>query len=111
MASDLINLDELKSLYGEESTRELLEMSMSEGRGLITALRKSVPARNADSVSADAHQLKGMSATMTMSKVAELSYKLELHSKSQTWQECDSLIESIDSCFSEVEQYLKSVLA
>jgi HPt (histidine-containing phosphotransfer) domain-containing protein len=111
MESDLINLEELKNLYGDDSTKELLEMSMKEGRGLIDALKKSVPAHDAASVSADAHQLKGMSATMTMGKVADLSYKLELSSKSQTWQDCENLIKEIDSSFAAVEEYLRKKLA
>jgi HPt (histidine-containing phosphotransfer) domain-containing protein len=111
MESDLINLNELKSLYGEDSARELLEMSLREGRGLLGALKKGVPARDMNSVGADAHQLKGMSATMTMTRLADLSYKLEMSAKSQTWQDCDSLLEKIEASFAELEQLLSTSFA
>jgi HPt (histidine-containing phosphotransfer) domain-containing protein len=111
MDSDLINLNELKSLYGDDSAKELLEMSLHEGQDLITALKKSIPARDTASVAADAHQLKGMTATMTMTRLSELAYKLELSAKSQTWEECDSLVVMIDACFSELAQFLSKVFA
>jgi HPt (histidine-containing phosphotransfer) domain-containing protein len=111
MDSDLINLDELKSLYGEDSVRELLEMSLNEARELIARLKISVPARNAASVSADAHQLKGMSATMTIKRMSEFSYKLEQCGKTKNWDDSDSLLASIVSTFTELEQYLLKELA
>ncbi|MBX9724756.1 MAG: Hpt domain-containing protein, partial [Candidatus Obscuribacterales bacterium] len=109
MSSDLINLDELKNLYGEASVRELLEMSLGEARGLVNELKAKIPARNSGAVSADAHQLKGMAATMTMNRLAELAHKLELCSKSQSWEECDTLLLSVDTCFAELEAFLKKV--
>ncbi len=111
MSSDLINLDELKNLYGDASVRELLEMSLGEARGLVNELKAKIPARNSSAVSADAHQLKGMAATMTMNRLAELAHKLEISSKSQNWDECDTLIVSVDACFGELEVFLKKVLA
>lgn len=108
MESDLINLDKLKSIYGDESTREIVEMSLKEGRGLLTALKKSVPARDAAAVAYDAHQLKGMSATVTMARVADLSYKLETCAKNQTWQDCDQLLDTIEACFSELESIINA---
>ena len=110
METELINLHELKSLYGDDSAKELLEMSLSEGRGLIANLKKSVPARDASSVGADAHQLKGMSATMTMTKVADLSYKLEQCAKLDTWDGSEDLLSNIENCFSDIENYLKTAL-
>lgn len=111
MESDLINIEELKSLYGDDSVKELLEMSLNEGRALIEALKENVPKQNGAQVAADAHQLKGMSATMTMNRVSELAYKLELCGKSQTWQESDVVLKDIDKLFKELEEYLQKVLA
>lgn len=111
MENELVNLEELKKLYGEDSVKELVSMSLKEAGTLIEGLRKSVPARDASAVCADAHQLKGMSATMTMSKVADLAYKMELCAKSQTWDECETLLQSVESCFAELEIILSKVLA
>ena len=111
MESDFINLDELKSLYGAESAKELLEMSLREGRTLIASIKKSLPARNVDAVGADAHQLKGMSATMTMKHLSELSYKLELSAREQTWTDCESLLAQLEAGFGELEQILSKSFA
>ncbi len=111
MESELINIDELKNLYGEETVKELLDMSVSEGKGLIESLKSSVPARQADAVVADAHQLKGMSATMTMSRVAELAQKLERSAKAQNWDESETLLKDIEALFLQVEEFLRKVQA
>lgn len=110
MQSDPINLDELKTLYGEDSVRELLDMSLKEARGLINGLKDSVPRKDASAVGQDAHQLKGMSATMTMNRVADLSYKLEQCAKANSWAESQSLLQNIESSFVELEEYLKKTL-
>lgn len=110
MKSDLINLDELKALYGEDSVRELLDMSLKEARGLIAGLKSSVQRHDASAVGQDAHQLKGMSATMTMSRVADLSYKLEQCAKTNTWDDSQSLLQNIESSFLELEDFLKKTL-
>lgn len=111
MENDLINLDELKTLYGEESVKELLEMSLKEARGLIAGLKTSVPAKDASAVGSDAHQLKGMSATMTMNKVADLSYKLEQCAKSGSWTESANLLKNIELSFSKIEEFLRKTIA
>ena len=111
MESDLINLEELKSLYGEDSVRELLEMSLKEWRTLVDSLVKSVPARDAATVAADAHQLKGMSATMTMNKVSAEAYKLEIAGKTNSWDDSDAALQSIVTMFSDLEVFLTKVLA
>jgi|688.fasta_scaffold816640_1 HPt (histidine-containing phosphotransfer) domain-containing protein len=110
MKSDLINLDELRNLYGEDSVRELLDMSLKEARGLIDGLRSSVPRHDASAVGQDAHQLKGMSATMTMTRVADLSYKLEQCAKNDAWDDSQSLLQNIESSFAELEEFLKKTL-
>ncbi|MBX9687419.1 MAG: Hpt domain-containing protein [Candidatus Obscuribacterales bacterium] len=110
MQSDLINLEELKNLYGEDSVKELLELSLSEARGLIDGLKGSIPRQDANAVAADAHQLKGMSATMTIQVLADLAYKLENAAKSNNWAETESLVKEIENRFGELELFLKSVL-
>ncbi len=111
MDSELINLDELRSLYGEDSVRELLEMSLKEGRTLIDSLKTAVPAKNAAVVAADAHQLKGMSATMTMNKLSAEAYKLEMVGKNNSFDGSDVMLANIVSMFADIEQLVTKVLA
>lgn len=107
-SNEIIRLDELKALYGEDSVRELLELSLGEARSLIANLEKNVPAKNQQAVNADAHQLKGMAATMTIDKLAELSKQLEFAAKDNVWDESPRLLEGISKCFAELEEYLKT---
>ena len=106
MTSDLINLDELTSLYGEESVKELLDMSIKEADALIATLKVAVPAQNAEAVAADAHQLKGMSATMTMRSLSELAYKLEMAAKSRSWQGSAEILAEIEARYAEIQKVL-----
>lgn len=109
MASkEIIRLDELKSLYGEDSVRELLELSLGEARSLISNLNQTVPAKDRQSVSADAHQLKGMAATMTIDKLAELSKELEFAAKDDVWDDSPRILTEISETFNELETYLKA---
>jgi HPt (histidine-containing phosphotransfer) domain-containing protein len=109
MASkEIIRLDELKSLYGEDSVRELLELSLGEARTLISSLEIAVPAKNQQAVSADAHQLKGMAATMTIDRLAELSKELEFAAKDNIWDDSPRILSDISKTFIELEQYLKT---
>lgn len=104
----IIRLDELNSLYGADSVKELLGLSLSEARTLIAKLQTAVPAKDSQSVIADAHQLKGMAATMTIDRMAELSKKLEHAAKDNTWNDSPQILSEIQSCFQELEQYLKA---
>ncbi|MBX9568517.1 MAG: Hpt domain-containing protein [Candidatus Obscuribacterales bacterium] len=101
-------MDELKSLYGEDSVRELLELSLGEARTLISSLEIAVPAKNQQAVSADAHQLKGMAATMTIDRLAELSKELEFAAKDNIWDDSPRILSDISKTFIELEQYLKT---
>lgn len=105
--NQIIRLDELKALYGEDSVRELLELSLGEARTLIDQLEKGIPAKDARTVSADAHQLKGMAATMTIDRMAELSKKLEFAAKDDVWDDSPQLLADISKCFQELQDYLK----
>lgn len=102
MTTDLINIEELKNLYGKESAMELLEMSLGEARSLIDSLKKSIPEMDFAQVGADAHQLKGMAATMTMMRLSELSYKLEQCAKNKSCEGAEQLLESMESCYQEI---------
>lgn len=108
MTADLINIEELKTLYGEDSAKELLEMSLSEARTLIDSLKKSVPQMDAAAVGADAHQLKGMAATMTMVRLSELSYKLEQCAKTKIWDGAGEILQGLESCFAEIQSIWKN---
>lgn len=110
MKNGLIDFNELTTLYGRDTARELLEMSIKEGNTLIGQLRTSVPARRSGSVAADAHQLKGMAATMTMESVRDLSYQLEQCAKSDTWDSSEELLQKLILSFAELEKLIAEEL-
>lgn len=106
--NEIIRLDELRALYGEDSVRELLDLSIGEARSLISQLQKGVPSKDQRTVSADAHQLKGMAATMTIDSIAELSKKLEFAAKENVWDGSEKILADIVLRFNELEAYLKA---
>ena len=103
-----VDLEQLKELYGPESIQELLEMSVMEAKKLVEQLAKSVPEHNRDAVSNDAHQLKGMAATMTLNHIAELSKQLEQCAKKDIWDDSNQILSVIRMHLEDLEQFLKS---
>ncbi len=111
MTSSLIDLEALKSMYGEDSVRELVEMSMGEAGKLVESLSENIPRKDIDGVTRDAHQLKGMASTMTLTKIFELSRDLEKAARVYDWDETMSLLQGIKGCLVELEEYLRPVLS
>lgn len=106
-----IDLEALKSMYGADSVRELVEMSLGEADKLVEALSKNIPLKDVDAVTRDAHQLKGMASTMTLTKIFEFSRDLEKAARSYDWDQTISLLESIKDSLADLEAFLRPVLS
>ncbi|MBY0550579.1 MAG: Hpt domain-containing protein [Candidatus Obscuribacterales bacterium] len=106
-SSSQINIEALKSMYGEESIRELVDLSMDEAGKLVDSLGRNIPLKDTDEVTRDAHQLKGMASTMTLSQIFEFSRELERHAKDGQWVETDNMLAEIKRCLVELQDYLR----
>jgi HPt (histidine-containing phosphotransfer) domain-containing protein len=98
-------------MYGEDSVRELVEMSLGEADKLVESLSENIPAKDIDGVTRDAHQLKGMASTMTLNRIFELSRDLEKAARSYEWDETVALLESIKEALLDLQEYLRPVLS
>lgn len=111
MTSNQIDLEALKSMYGEDSVRELVEMSLGEAEKLVESLSQKIPQKDVDAVTRDAHQLKGMASTMTLTRIFEFSRDLEKAAKNQDWDNTAQLLSSIKECLADLEAFLRPVLS
>lgn len=107
--SSQINLEALKSMYGEESVKELVDLSVDEATKLVDSLGRNIPQRDIDEVTRDAHQLKGMASTMTLSQIFEYSRDLEKAARDGKWDQTNNLLGEIRRCLAELQEFLKSV--
>lgn len=108
-ASEPFDLEKLKELYGDETVKELIEMSLTEARGLIDDLDKGIHDRNGKVVAAAAHQLKGLALTMTIHSLNTLSQAIEQETQRENWEGVAGKQVELKQAFSVFEQYVESI--
>ena len=108
-SNGLIDLQSLKSMYGADSVQELVAMSMDEAGKLLESLARNIAVKDSAEVTRDAHQLKGMAATMTLTQIFELSRKLEKAAHDGQWEQTSTLLSEIQTAVHDLQAYLKSM--
>lgn len=111
MSEPPLDLESLTSLYGEESVRELIEMSVVESDKLLEKIDAGITNCDAQAVSHDAHQLKGLASTMTMRAVYALARQLESKVKEGDWRDTPELFALLKQAIAELKHYVKPVLS
>ncbi len=106
-----LDLNSLNKLYGYETVKELLSMSLDEARGLLKDVDEGIVAGESKAVMAAAHQLKGLAATMTIHGMAQLCATLEKEASRYEWDEARKTRAALDQSFACVEKYIKQILA
>jgi HPt (histidine-containing phosphotransfer) domain-containing protein len=107
--SEPFNLAKLKELYGDDTVKELIEMSLDEARGLIADLDKGISERNSKVVAAAAHQLKGLALTMTIHSLNTISLAIEGEAHREDWERVAGKQVELKQAFNEFEQYVGSI--
>lgn len=111
MAEDLLDLGGLRSLYGEDAVQELLELSVKEVGQLVAQLDEALLKHDADKAVQAAHTLKGLSSTMTIKSLFELSRDLESSLRSGEWDESKQMFAAMKDLSAKVQEHLTSLLA
>jgi HPt (histidine-containing phosphotransfer) domain-containing protein len=105
-----LDLDGLKKLYGDDTVKELLQMSVDEARGLLDQLDDGIKGKDSKSVAAAAHQLKGLASTMTIEQMATLSFDVENQAKQEQWDAVADTACNLKSLFQSFENFVTDVL-
>ncbi|HEY9792248.1 MAG TPA: Hpt domain-containing protein [Candidatus Obscuribacterales bacterium] len=105
------NLNELIDLYGEETTFELLQMSVDEATGLLQQIHQGIDARDAKMVMAAAHQLKGLASTMTINSLAKISLELETAARQEKWENVPDAEQRLKTEFDAVAAHIATLLS
>jgi HPt (histidine-containing phosphotransfer) domain-containing protein len=104
-----VDLRALHELYGRETTLELLTMSVKEARELLAIIWTGIPQCQEREVADAAHQLKGLSLTMTMADMSDLSLELEKNARQGNWEEAAALHARLVTCFAALESYVRTL--
>jgi HPt (histidine-containing phosphotransfer) domain-containing protein len=104
------NLKELFDLYGEDTTFELLQMSVDEATGLLQQIRQGIDGRDGKMVMAGAHQLKGLASTMTINALAKISLELETAAREEKWDKIPDAEQRLKTEFAAVAAHIATLL-
>lgn len=105
------DIEGLYEMYGKETVGELLQMSVDEARGLLDQIARGIQERDTKTVLAAAHQLKGLASTMTIDRLAKLSFELETSARHEQWESIPETTSKLESEYIQVANYVAEVLA
>ena len=105
-----IDFDRLAELYGEGELHEILELFLPEARKLVDETEESVANQNRRRLQDVAHQLKGLSASVAASELADLSLKLETAAKDEDWAAAKQTHQALARTFNQVANFVQNVL-
>jgi HPt (histidine-containing phosphotransfer) domain-containing protein len=109
-ASPPVDVATLNRLYGEETVKELLEMSVKEARDLVGQITDAVGTRDSKAITAAAHQLKGLASTMTIGDLATVSYEIEQAARQEQWDAIKEKQKSLQKIFDDIDQFVTGFL-
>lgn len=99
----------LESLDGDEDfARELAETYIASGESLITELAAAVECGDCVTIGGTAHALKGASANMLASHVADAAAKLEAAARAGETERLETLAAELTRDLSAAADYLRS---
>ncbi|CAN5397534.1 hypothetical protein BH10CYA1_BH10CYA1_00060 [soil metagenome] len=105
-----LNVVKLNSLYGEQGMPELLHSFLGESEKLLKSIKHHIGEHNDKDLATEAHQLKGLSAVMTIEELEKLSQELERAAKQSSWEQADEIYLRLNCCFSTVTNFIKRLL-
>lgn len=105
-----LNVVKLNSLYGEQGMPELLHSFLGESEKLLKSIKHHIGEHNDKDLATEAHQLKGLSAVMTIEELEKLSLELERAAKESSWEQADEIYLRLNCCFSTVTNFIKRLL-
>jgi HPt (histidine-containing phosphotransfer) domain-containing protein len=104
-----LNLARLRELYGDETVKELLSMSVGEARGLVDDVERGIQDKNLKVVAAAAHQLKGLAVTMTIHDLHNISMQIEGDAHAENWDNITGKQNQLRRAFNEFEAYVGTI--
>jgi CheY-like chemotaxis protein/HPt (histidine-containing phosphotransfer) domain-containing protein len=109
-SSDLIDLQQLEKLYGEDSVQEILTMFLDEAKGLVIRIDENMKDRDRKELVATAHQLKGVSAAVLTTFLNECSLNLEGAARKGSWEDAERCRAELFEEFNRVTKFVEMVL-
>lgn len=103
---DAAMLRDLKDLLAERFT-ELVDRFVQDGERRLELLRAAVPARDFDTIHAEAHGLKGSSRNIGANSLGNLCGNLELRGRERNAEELVTLFAAVEQEFAAVCEELR----
>jgi len=109
-SSQPVDVSQLRQIYGESASREIVQMFLHEVRSLVTKIQASIDKEDQLELIAHLHQLKGLSATLAASHIHALSLDLERSCQAKNWQEAhvsqQALSEAVNEATAQIHSFL-----
>jgi PAS domain S-box-containing protein len=102
---EALDLESLKSMYGEESLNEILTMFIDEANQLISQMQDSLSAKDGKQLAAASHQLKGVGSSVSAMKLSDLSAELERKAKNSEWVDAETTLVDLSKELSRVTNF------
>ncbi len=104
-----VELDVLFSVFGQDLIADLLVDFICEADEQMSLLRQAVLDKDLPTINFIVHDLKGTSATIYATDLTDRSFAMEqyAHSKQIDWNQINSHLETIESAWKAVRDYLE----
>ncbi len=104
-------LREMGRALGWEVPRRILELYLGDSPARLTALRQGLAEGDAQMIELTAHALKGSSANLGASGLAELCHQLEKLSADAVPADAEARLDALEAEYGRVEHAMREVLA
>jgi CheY-like chemotaxis protein/HPt (histidine-containing phosphotransfer) domain-containing protein len=109
-ADNPFDIQQLILLYGGENIAEILRSFVSEGREILSQIQKSLSKKDIESLTAEAHSLKGMAMVLTAHQMAEVSLALEQAAKNAAFEKVASHLSILEQSLLSAQAFIASVV-
>lgn len=106
---DMSTFEELKQMSGADFIDELVDTFLEDAPKLLTELRTSLGAHDAESFRRAAHSLKSNAATFGANHLSALAKELELLGKEGKLDEAGNQLKTVEATYQLVARELKGL--
>jgi HPt (histidine-containing phosphotransfer) domain-containing protein len=106
----LASFEELQEEGQPDIVAELLGLFLNDGTARVATLRSAISANDANLVHVAAHSLKGISGNLGMSRIIDLSIKLDNMGKAGDLSNADTIFSELDKEFACAKRLIEAEL-
>jgi HPt (histidine-containing phosphotransfer) domain-containing protein len=104
----LINLDKLKSFWGEDIKlqKEMLDIYITDLPEYLTDLKKAIEEKNFKEIYHHAHRIKGVSLAMAIDIIADHCLQIEILAQNSSLEGVNDLVIAIETILKKLKTFV-----